>query len=91
MEQLEYRIYQRVFGRPSTRPPGNSGCWKYRNNTIIVDLSLTRELSKSGGAIYLYDKIFGEELVPEHVAFVVLREYNELELESLKCQELFGG
>ncbi|MEA2064360.1 MAG: Rieske (2Fe-2S) protein [Gemmatimonadota bacterium] len=49
-------IIRRIFGICRTGKPLNTGCWKYDEGRVEVDLAQTPELSAPGGAIRLEGK-----------------------------------
>lgn len=46
-------ILKRIFGICDTKPPKDSGCWKYSENMIEVALDKVPELAVKGGAVRL--------------------------------------
>ena len=46
-------FFQRLFGKPATKPPQNTGCWAYSNGELVIELDKAPELAQAGGAIRL--------------------------------------
>jgi len=80
MQRLDRNIYQRIFGRPATKPPGDYQCWNYRDGIITVDLNKAGELNKIGGAVYLFDKILSDKII------VVCDEYESFHAFRGRCR-----
>jgi len=51
-------FFQRLFGKPVTKPPQNDGCWSFSDDVLLIQLDKAPELSNPGGGI----RIEGETL-----------------------------
>jgi nitrite reductase/ring-hydroxylating ferredoxin subunit len=65
VKTLKRNIFQRIFGRPATKPPKDVKCWTYAGGKVIIDLDRAPELSEVGGAI----RLESDEL-PKHLLVV---------------------
>jgi len=53
VKSLKRSFFQRLFGKPATKPPQDPGCWSYAGGTVSVDLKRAPELGEPGGAVRL--------------------------------------
>ena len=63
---LHRSIFQRIFGICATKQPSVEECWTFENGKIVVDLTLTPELSEKNGAIRLEKKNLPERVLVIH-------------------------
>jgi len=59
-------LLKRIFGICDTRLPADSGCWKFSDSTVEIDLSRASELEKSGSAIRLEENGLPERILVLH-------------------------
>ena len=59
-------IFKKIFGICETKPPANNDCWTFSDQAVEIDLSITPELLKSGGAVRLEGKGLPERIMVFH-------------------------
>ncbi|MEA3441754.1 MAG: Rieske 2Fe-2S domain-containing protein [Chloroflexota bacterium] len=58
-------LFQRLLGKPMTKPPVDAGCWSYDAGKLTIDLNRTPELTEPWGATH----IDGENLPDKVLVF----------------------
>jgi len=46
-------LISRIFGICRTKPPADSGCWRYEDESMVIDVARAEELKVKGGAMRL--------------------------------------
>jgi nitrite reductase/ring-hydroxylating ferredoxin subunit len=46
-------FFKRLFGICATPPPADTGCWRFADGVVEVELARTPELAANGGAVRL--------------------------------------
>ena len=52
-KDVKRNFFQRLFGKPATKPPQDNDCWSFSDGVLLIELEKAPELSEPGGALRL--------------------------------------
>ncbi len=63
---MKRNFFQRIFGKPATKPPESNDFWTFQGNVISVDLEQIPLLKEKGKGVRLERKDLAEKILLVH-------------------------